>query len=217
MRVSAKTTLVIFCVCFVPAVARADVGLPLVAVFLPPLWLALVPIIFIEAAVLRRLTLAPFSRTLSSALLGNILSTFIGVPIAWLALATLEAVCCSSAKGLGTLGAKLYAVTVQAPWLIPYEDQFWWMVPVALVVFAIPCFVVSVLIEAPINRALLRVELPRLAWRATAIANLASYVAVGLLIWPTSKLPDPFQARFQPVLEWFAETIFRFAKALSGH
>src|SRR5439155_11355304 len=120
MRVSLKTTVIILCVCLVPTIARADMGLPLVAVILPPLWLALVPIILVEGVVLRRLTSAPFSKALASASLGNVVSTLIGIPIAWVALATLELVCCGEAKGVATVSAKLYAVTVQAPWLVPY-------------------------------------------------------------------------------------------------
>ena len=172
MRVSLKTTVIILCVCLVPTIARADMGLPLVAVILPPLWLA---------------------------------------------LATLELVCCGEAKRVATVSAKLYAVTVQAPWLVPYEDQFWWMIPAALIVFAVPCYLISVLIEAPVNRAFLGVEPRRPMLRATAMANVASYVALGLLIWPTSKLPDHIQGGFRPLVEWLVEATFRFVHAVTGH
>jgi hypothetical protein len=35
--------------------AHADIGVPMVAVFLPPMWLAFIPIVLLEALVLARL------------------------------------------------------------------------------------------------------------------------------------------------------------------
>jgi len=59
------------------------------------------------------------------------------------------------------------------------------MVPCALAVLAIPCFVVSVIVEAPISQHLLRSAERRSLWRATAIANACSYVLLALLIEAT--------------------------------
>lgn len=123
---------------------------------LPPMWLAFIPIVLLEALVLAKLLALSFGRAVIPALFSNLASTLIGVPLVWLVLAVLEMICCGDAKGLTTFGAKLYAVTVQAPWLIPYEQDLPWMVPCALAVIAIPCFVASVVIEAPINKHLLR-------------------------------------------------------------
>jgi hypothetical protein len=199
-----------------PLVARADIGLPMVAVFLPPMWLALIPIILIEALLLKRLLPIKFARALLPTSLGNVASTLVGVPLTWLALAILELICCGSAKGLATVGSRLYAVTIQAPWLIPYEDEFYWMIPVALGVLAIPCFAVSVLIEAPINRFFLQELGHRDIWRATAISNAGSYAVIGLLIWPAQKLGNHMPGLFSPLMEWFVETTFSIVKAVVG-
>jgi hypothetical protein len=197
--------------------AQADVGLPMVAVFLPPLWLAFVPIVLLEAMILRRLMATPLRRALLSTFAGNFVSSLVGIPLTWVILAALELTCCGAAFGLSTLGSKVYAVTVQAPWLIPYEKDLSWMVPWALVAMAVPCFMASVLIEAPINRLFFKSAPSRAVWRATAIANACSYLLLGLLIWPARLVADRLSGVFGPVIEWFAELTFRIAGVLTGN
>jgi hypothetical protein len=201
---------------FIAPTAKADVGLPLVAVFLPPMWIALAPIVLVEAFVMSRRLAAPFPRAILPAAIGNLVSTLVGIPLAWMLLAVLEMICCADARGLATFGARLYAVTVQAPWLIPYERDFWWMIPCALIVMGVPCFVVSVLIEAPVNQLFFKSAGTRLLWKATTIANACSYLVLGLLIWPAWKITDPMRGVFGPVAEWFAEITFKIAGMLIG-
>lgn len=131
----------------IPLPAAANIGVPMVAVFLPPLWLSLVPVIAIEAwAVTRLLGLSP-KKSVAGVALGNVLSTLVGVPLMWAILATVQGVFAGGARGLATVGQKIYAVTVQAPWLIPYEEDLGWMIPLALLVLAVPAYLLSVLIE----------------------------------------------------------------------
>ena len=42
--------------------AHADIGVPMVAVFLPPMWLSLIPVVFLEAWILRRMLAVPNRR-----------------------------------------------------------------------------------------------------------------------------------------------------------
>ena len=203
-------------VLFSPA-AHADIGVPMIAVFLPPMWLAFVPIVLLEALILAKLLKLSFGRAVISAFFSNLASTLIGVPLVWLGLAVLELICCGDAKGLATLGSKLYAVTVQAPWLTPYEQDLYWMVPTALAVMAIPCFVASVVIEAPINRHFLRNVDRRSLWRATTAANVGSYILLGLLIWPAWRLADHIPGLFGPLGEWFVEITFKVVSSLTGN
>ena len=71
-----------------------------------------------------------------------------------------------------------FAVTVQSPWLIPYEADLGWMIPVAALVLCVPFFFMSVFVEAFIARRLLASHAPAhvrsWSWRA----NLASYGAI---------------------------------------
>ncbi len=53
-------------------------------------------------------------------------------------------------------GYKVIAVTWQAPWLIPYESDFHWMMPVAGLVLLIPFFFVSWWSEYFVARKMIR-------------------------------------------------------------
>ena len=74
------------------------------------------------------------------------------MPLCWALAAGVELACCGEAEGLGTGAQRVYAVTVQAPWLIPYETNLWWMVPAATVVLSIFFYGMSILVEYPIVR-----------------------------------------------------------------
>ena len=191
----------------------------MVAVFLPPLWLSLIPVIAVESWVLiRLLALSPLQAT-KGATIGNVLSTLAGVPLMWMVFATMQLSFAGDAIGLATPATRVYAVTVQAPWLIPYEEDLSWMIPVALSVLAIPAYALSVLIEwralLPFVPASVR---PR-ALRAVAIANLLSYALLAVLFlvaMRSQELLRPAFAPFEPVTTWFMEWVFRLAQSISG-
>jgi hypothetical protein len=210
------TAFVTLALTLISPAAHADIGVPMIAVFLPPIWLAFIPIVLVEALLLARLLDVSFGRAVTPAFLSNLASTLVGIPLMWFILAVAELICCGEARGLTTFSAKLYAVTVQAPWLIPYEKDLRWMVPCALAVLAIPCFVASVIVEAPVNQYFLRGAERRSLWRATAIANACSYVLLALLIWPAWKLANHLPGFFEPIGEWIVEITFKVAGALTG-
>lgn len=68
----------------------ADMGLPMVAVYLPAAWLALVPIILIEAAYGSLRYHLYFPRAVLAQAAANSLSTLIGIPITWSVLVLLQ-------------------------------------------------------------------------------------------------------------------------------
>jgi len=199
-----------------PNIAFANAGIPLIAIFLPPMWLGLVLVIIIEAFINSRILSIPFRKTVLPTTVGNIVSTIAGIPILWVVLSSIEAVFFGNAIGLRTASAKLYAVTIQSPWLIPYERDLWWMIPAALLVFSVPCFAISVLIEAPINRLGLPNLRPRAVWKATGVSNLASYIFLGFTAYGYGTLSlqgglrstDKF---FIPIWGWIAEIVFHIA------
>jgi hypothetical protein len=188
----------------------------MVAIFLPPMWLSLVPVILLESWILRRTLAVPNRSALLAATVSNVVTTLVGIPLVWLALAIAEGICCGTALGLTTFGQKFYAVTVQAPWLIPYEKDLGWMVPVALIVLCIPFFIITVAIEGLINKRILVSVESRRVWRATLLANAGSYGLLALLTWPTLLLANHLQQVFGPVVEWFINVVFEVAKALGG-
>lgn len=202
----------------VPSAAHANMGLPMVAVFLPPMWLALVPIILAEAFVVARSTATPFGRTLGGTAVANVVSTILGVPLLWCILAGIQGALFGTAIGLQSFWTKLYAVTVQSPWLIPYEDEFYWMIPSALAVLAVPFFLLSVFVEAPIVRKIARLGATAYVTRTIVLANLVSYVGLGLVIaviqyfdWNAILWGGPFE----PVTHWLIDIAFRIAAMIA--
>lgn len=124
-----------------------DMGLPMIFPAMYLMILALGPIIFIEAYMLRRLGLS-LERTVVSAAVANIASTAIGIPVTWFLLFGLQMV-----TG-GTLGFHIspfwdtfLGVTWRAPWMMPGPPEKDWMVPVAGIVLLVPFFFASWLVE----------------------------------------------------------------------
>jgi hypothetical protein len=90
-----------------------------------------------------------------------------------------------SAHGIATPAEKLLAVTWQAPWLMPYEGELYWMMPTASLVLLAPFFFASYVIEAHvISRYECQYPITRLR-PAVFRANLLSYVllAIANLAW----------------------------------
>lgn len=119
--------------------------------------------------------------------------------------------------GLASVWAKVYAVTVQAPWLIPYESDFGWMIPAALFTLAILFCVMSVLVETPIVSRVTRIELHRM-WSSMWITNVASYLLLGLagvVIASLNLKLDKLQQLFMPLSESLVEVVFLVAASLT--
>jgi hypothetical protein len=64
----------------------SDMGLPMIALYLPIAWLALIPIVLIEAGYATARLNLPFSRALGAQATGNCFSALIGIPVTWLLL-----------------------------------------------------------------------------------------------------------------------------------
>jgi hypothetical protein len=64
-----------------PTTASANPIVPPIAIIWPVAWLALVPVIFIEAAIARHVLGFSFGRAFRLASVANLLSTLVGVPV----------------------------------------------------------------------------------------------------------------------------------------
>jgi hypothetical protein len=74
------------------------------------------------------------------------------------------------------------SVTLEAPWLLPYEEEFYWMIPVASVVLMIWFFFISAWSEGIIFAMLLKKTHPtEVAKKAMWKANMASYAFLYLI------------------------------------
>lgn len=129
--------------------AYANIGVPMLAVVWPVSWLLLLPIIFIEAKIACNIANLPFKRGTISSVWANCISSLVGIPLCWGAMLAIQFVIPdgNSGRGLATFGDRLFAVTVQSPWLVPYKSEMYWMIPAASAFLLIPFFLISVYIE----------------------------------------------------------------------
>lgn len=132
----------------------ADAGLPMLFVHLPAMLVALVPVVAAETYVARRYYGLDQKKALKGVAIANCCSTLLGFPLLWLLWAVTEATFAGRALGLDGIWRKVYAVTVQSAWLIPYEGDLGWMIPVAGLFMLIPAFFVSVYVERWLLRVL---------------------------------------------------------------
>jgi hypothetical protein len=163
--------------------AYADIGVPMLLVIWPASWVLLLFIIPLEAAVPVHSPAASYRKRLRMAAAANIVSTLVGIPLTWGLLVGLQMLAgAGSAEGLDTPRQKLLAVTLQSPWLIPYESDLDWMIPAAAAVLCIPFFFMSVWCENLVARRFFDrlhwVQVRRWSWQA----NAASYALILLFL-----------------------------------
>jgi hypothetical protein len=184
-------TLAAACTWAVPATALANAGVPMIALVYPGMGIMLVPVIVIELLVLRRRLEMPIRRLIAMTTVSNAVSTVAGVPLTWLALVALQGVTGGggpAGPSFETIAGKVLAVTWQAPWMMPYEADMYWMVPVATLVLLVPFFFASWLIEYWVSRLFARETDKKTLNRAVLAANLVSYaflagvVLIGLAV-----------------------------------
>ena len=199
--------------------ASADVGLPMIAIYLPPAWLAFIPIVIVEAGFGVWCFGLPLKRCLVAQVAANGFSTLVGIPIAWVILASVEVTFFGTALGLGSPMRRLYAVTVQAPWLIPYEEDFGWMVPASVMVLTVPFYVLSVVSEYFVVARFFP-GLTKSTVRSWAlVGNALSYALLLALIGGVWIFPTKFEQALRPaapIIEALAEFVFRVASFVHG-
>lgn len=197
------------------SIAHADAGLPMIAIYLPAAWLALVPIILIESFIGRKKFALPNRRATIAAGVANVVSTIVGIPLAWIAWATIEGAYFGGVIGTG-IWRPVLSVTAQAAWLLPYEKDLYWMIPVASLVLTFVFYALSVVIEYAVVKPFFP-EQPKkhlFAWMVRA--NLWSYAFIFLLACGCAHWQGICKV-FQPVVLWFWGIAFYLARLLHGH
>ena len=167
----------------VPGVAYANAGVPMLFLAMPAFLMSLVPIIAIETLYISKGLELSLGQSLKTVSISNVASTIIGIPLTWFLLMLVQMVTGGgSAYGINSVMGKVLAVTWQAPWLIPYEEDLNWMIPVAGLVLLIPFFFASWWSEFFVSKKLNK-TLPSLSIRGKVRnANLITYSL--LAAWP---------------------------------
>ncbi|MBI4402920.1 MAG: hypothetical protein HY537_02090 [Deltaproteobacteria bacterium] len=162
---------------FYPSYVTADAGLPMLVLGVPFLVILLIPVCAIEVAVIVRRSQLSLTHLWKPVALANVASTFIGYPLAWLLQLAIEFITPrgGNALGLGTVWNRVFAVTIQSAWLIPYETALGWMIPIAGMVGLVPAFFISVWLEGTIERKM-SIHSAVFSNVNVRAANLASYL-----------------------------------------
>jgi hypothetical protein len=166
--------------------ARADMGIPMLAVMWPASWLLLVPVIFVEGWAATRILSVRFREGLRLATTANLFSTILGIPITWVIMLVLSGL-------IGpNLGDKPYSQWARAAsdalgsvWVFPDDPTLgWqgWMVTRAAMILCVPFFFMSVAVEGWVVKTSVSKDTRPLVWRWAWQANLVSYglIEVGL-------------------------------------
>jgi hypothetical protein len=154
-----------------------NIGVPMLFVQLPLMVIALPVVIFIEAALCRRWFRMEWKPSLKATSIANLVSTFVGFPLMWIVLVALQMV--FGEGGFPRLEEpwfSIYTVTAQAAWLLPVEEELYWMIPTACLILLVPAFFVTVWIERKFYRRSLKsdentISISSATWRM----HLASY------------------------------------------
>jgi hypothetical protein len=145
----------------------ADAGVPMLFVQYPMMVGALIPVIIAEYFVARRMLSVTPRSAFKGVAVANVASTLFGFPLLWILLLVLDlCVGGGGAHGLGTTWSRVYSVTVQSPWLIPYESDLHWMIPAAGLFLLLPAFFASVYLERWICRK---------QWKEQSAADLRKF------------------------------------------
>ncbi|WP_292931697.1 hypothetical protein [Noviherbaspirillum sp.] len=169
-----------------PTVALANAGLPMLVIVWPMSVPAFIPVVAIESWVVRRALNISWRVAITQMMKGNLFSTLVGIPLAWVASVAVEfflaflVMNVTDSKsypphGVGKVGGVIFS----APWLGPFEGSNW-IIPLAMIVLLVPFFFASFWTEAWYVGPNLCPEAPERARRAIWNANVVSYI--GLLI-----------------------------------
>ena len=167
----------------VPCLAHANVGVPMLALAWPAQCLALIPIVLLECELLRRPLKLPFRQMLWPITKANLISTLVGVPVAWLVMLTPLMVVSFGFSLLPTSSTipsfvEYLLLPFTAAWITGTSS---WQIYFAFVVLTVPFCIVSIFLEEGVLRKLLSDRDHSTIHSLTVRANVWSYALLSVL------------------------------------
>lgn len=183
-----KQLLVWLCIgMFLCGTAHASAGLPMLVVVWPAFWVLLIPMIALKFWYFKRhFQTEPSIRLLSGLTITNSFGVLLGVPLTWTVLGGIEVLL--EEAGIGsqwTTGfwQRILSITEEAPWLMAYPKEYYWMIPIAFMVLLIPFFIISTVSEyLVIHRYFLQHEKEATVKRVTQLSNVITYIILYMLV-----------------------------------
>jgi len=182
----------------------ADMGVPMIVFTLPMMLILLIPVIAIESFLCKRWLGLTTRQAVRSNALSNVVSTLVGVPVAWVIMVVIEVASgalLDKIPGIDNWHSPLASAVgfiLSSAWIGPPEVTSIWIIPAACLVLLVPFFFASYWIEyrivkselakpegGPKDLAHSRVRI------AVRNANLITYGAmfIATSVWLLVKLP----------------------------
>lgn len=161
----------------------ANIGIPMIFPQVILMALALIPIVAVESWIIGRRLGTSQRETVGKVFAANLVTTIIGVPIAWgLMVGLILATDGGQVFGLtkGPIGSVI-GFMINAAWLSPHEDHLFWMIPAAATILLIPSFLISVPLERLVVKSFWSERDAGEIKGAVLMANVWSYVMLFLL------------------------------------
>jgi hypothetical protein len=167
----------------------ADIGIPMIFIQWPLMICALIPVIVVEALLIRRWVPLSYRDAFIGTTKANLLSTLAGFPLAWLAMfafemAVMYPLASAADKWHWNFDSPFFQIVgflIGMAWLGPAGEDAYWLVPLAAALLLIPSFYVSVWLERFICRKAWPTLEAAVIRRGVYRANLASYAVLFIL------------------------------------
>lgn len=177
-----------------PFPALANAGVPMIYLTYPAMLMALLPIILVESIVIQKSLNIAFKKAIIPNGVANAVSTIAGFPLAWGLLLGLELLTTGGSCGPGfqTVSNSIITVILESAWLCPWEDQLYWLMPIAFLNCLIVAFFLSFVIEYLIMKKMLKEHEKSIVRKVTCKANIISYsllviLNIGYLVYSIAK------------------------------
>jgi hypothetical protein len=166
-----------------PCFAHANTGVPMLALAWPAQWLALIPIVLLECELLRRPLQLPLRQVLWPVTKANLISTIVGVPVAWVVMLTPLMVV---SFGFSLLPSSTIIPSFVEYLLLPLTAAWVagsssWQIYFAFVALTIPFCIVSIYLEEGSLRKSLPDQDRFIIHSLTVRANVWSYALLSAL------------------------------------
>jgi hypothetical protein len=176
-----RIAFLILLIAFIAATAYANAGAPLLAFVWPLFWLALVPIVAVEAWLAKRMLELRGRRAFALSLSANAVSTLVGIPLLWAlwygVLLVSEPLLPYPRSAVATIAQ----VTAFGPIFVPDAGN-WRQVAYLSAIFLIPAFFLSVLTERLVARRFVPPEKAEAVREWSWRANLYTYEGMLVLL-----------------------------------
>ncbi|NLG16392.1 MAG: hypothetical protein GX556_03555 [Fibrobacter sp.] len=176
-----KSSVILLFIFLVSGTCFANAGIPMFFIQFPFALFAAVPVIAIEALVLKKMMEATWREVILDSTKANFFSTIIGYPLSWGIAFGIELLTTggSCGPGFGNFKDSLVTIIVEAAWLCPNEPFPKYAVPGALLVLLTIAWILSVFIEYWVVS--FKRENKKKYWKPVITMNIASYLVLLIL------------------------------------